>query len=525
MADSALLQFMEKVVVEDARDSIDRPVAVLPAVHDSIEMDHDAIQAIITRYGGSYLRCDAAAPPSIVKGPINGVAANFLTQLCRAHNIKVVFTESNGEIHVRTEDDAAPTGSLPIVLRVLAYLVSADLCRRPLTVLSYPLTGLDERRQGLLWEATLTPSLFPPDNLRTFVPVAGGQVDVTRHCSRPEGGVRYVIRDGELIERGETLRLADSLQEILRSFDQPLVLFLGAGASASCGLPQGNYLRDRALASLVNKPVGSTELLSSFRTWLSRRQRWMTDEEGLPPEVFARTLTLERVLREEFFALSGMPREQSATVTTMQRDCELALDRQPEGRQAIWKLAELLPKLVVLTVNFDQLIEEGMTAERTVVIRKEEFQERRDEILARLRGEPVPLPILKLHGTIEKIDTLIVDINATSRGLPSEVVATLDAMIAEVKCMPWVWIGCSMRDADIAGWLAGKDGVREIQEWWVDPLPPQSALAYANERRRWEWASIQQQLRDRQITETSDRFLSQLAVRAEDLRAKATSAR
>jgi hypothetical protein len=523
MADSALLQFMRRVVTEDARGAADPPLVILPAVHDAMETDHDAIQAIIERYSGSYLRCDNAASAVAVKGPINAVAAEYLRQLCRSRNMNVVFSESNGVVQVRTEEDAPPTGSLPVLLRVLAYLVSGDLARRPLTVLSYPLTGLDERRQGLLWEATLAPGLFPPDTLRTFVPIAGGQVDVVRHCSRAEGGVRYVIRDGELIERGETLLLADSLRMILRRFDQPLVLFLGAGASASSGLPQGNYLRDRALAALVNKPVGSTELLSSFRTWLGMHHRWMSEEEALPPDVFARTLTLERVLREEFFALSGMPIEQSVTVTRMQRDCRLALDRQPEGRQALWRLAELLPRLVVVTVNFDQLIELGMSGAHTVIVRDEEFLERRGEVLARLRGEPVPLPILKLHGSIEAIDTLVADISATKRGLQDEVVATLNAMVSEVGCVTWVWVGCSMRDADVGAWLAGKHGVDEIQEWWVDPLPPRSVQVYAEGRRRWEWASIQQELRDRQITETSDRFLSQLAARAEDLRAESTA--
>ncbi len=136
---------------------------------------------------------------------------------------------------------------------------------------------------------------------------------MARHCGRPEGGVRLVVREGELVERGEALLLDDSLQMILRSTDDPLVLFLGAGSSSSCGIPQGNYVRDRALAMVTGKPIGSSELASEFRRWLETHDRWMVDEEDLSPDAFERTLTLERVLREEFFMLSGLPRNRSTT--------------------------------------------------------------------------------------------------------------------------------------------------------------------------------------------------------------------
>jgi hypothetical protein len=67
-----------------------------------------------------------------------------------------------------------------------------------------------------------------------------------------------------------------------------------------------------------------------------------------------------------------------------------------------------------------------------------------------------------------------------------------------------------MRDADLGTWLAGKSGKTELQEWWVDPLPPKSLNAYAQKRRHGEWAQMDQGLRDRVITETSDRFLAGL---------------
>lgn len=520
---TALLELMEKVLTRHTRDSRDESIAVIPAIHDALDMDHNALNAIVQRYGGIYLRCDDELPldqaPALA--PVNVPLAQYLTELCASRGLHVVFSERDDRVLIDTEDGSEPTGSLPKILRVLSYLVSAVFSGQSLTVLSYPLSGLDEGRAALLWEATMAPSLFPPPGLRTFVPIAGGEVDVTRHCSRQEGAVRLVVRESEVIERWDAPLLADSLQMILRYADQPLMLFLGAGSSASCGLPQGNYLRDRALAAITNKPVGSADLVPEFRRWLTDHERWMTEEESLPLKVFERSITLERVLREEFFSLSGMPREQSVTVQRMQADCKRALDRQPEGRQALWKLATLLPRLVIGTVNFDQLVEDGMTADHTVIVRPNDFTAAKDSILARLRGEDAPLPILKLHGSIDDVGSLVVDIRDTSRGLPEEIADVLNAMIVEVGCMPWVWIGCSMRDADLGGWLAGKSGTTEIQEWWVDPLPPRSVSAYASEQRAWQWATLQQRLRDRQITETSDRFLGHLAERAAILRATA----
>jgi hypothetical protein len=519
MLDVALLAFMEKILSRHYQDVEKQQLSILPAVHDMLEMDYSAIEAIVQRYGGGYLRCDGekTTDKGVVAGSINSNIANYLTELCASRNMKIVFEEVDGRVIVTSQDYAQPTGSLPMVLQVLATLASSAL-DVPLVVLSYPLRDLDEGRAALLWESTLAPSLFPPPRLRTFVPIAGGEVDVARHCSRQEGGVRLVIREGELIERGDKPLLEDSLKMILRNLDDPLMLFLGAGASASCEIPQGNYLRDRALTYVTEKSLGSPDLIPEFRRWLTDHDRWMNDERDLTFEAFERTLTLERVLREEFFMLSGLPRERAVTVGRMREDCQRALDRQPEGRQALWNLPTLLPRLIIATVNFDQLIEDGMDFEHVVVVGREGFQNHRDLMLARLRGESVPVPILKLHGSIDDVNSLVVDFDTATRGLPNEVSDALNAIVREAGCLPWVWIGCSMRDADIGAWLAGKDGIHELQEWWVDPLPPRSVAAYARARRQGEWATIDQKLRDRQITETSDRFLSELVARAESLR-------
>lgn len=520
MPDVALLELARSVVLLHEQREPGESVLVLPAVHDAIETDHLALEAIVSRYGGRYIRCDDdGAELHQARGPIHQVMAKHISELSEQRNLAITFHENDGRVTVAAEGYAEPTGSLPTVLRVLATLASSEL-EAPFVVLSYPLDGLDDERAALLWEATLAPALFAPPELGTFVPVAASRVDVSAHCNREEGAVRIVIREGELIERGPRRLLADSLRQIVDVVDRPLVLFLGAGASATAGIPQGNRVRDTALASLTDRSIGSDELIPAFRQWLTDHDRWMSDERDLPLEVFVRNLTLERVLREEFHQLGGRPRSDSATVKSMERSCGAALDRMPDGRQALWKLASELPNLVVATVNFDQLIEIGMDADHLVVVGEEQFEEHRDLVTARLRGEALPLPILKIHGSIDQVDTLVADLNKTSRGLPTEISATLDAMLAAAPYLTWVWIGCSMRDADIGQWLKSKDGGpgKDLQEWWVDPLPPNSVRVYAQERRIKEWAQMDLSLRDRVITETSDRFLSKLLAHVERLK-------
>lgn len=520
MLDVALLELAQRIVLQHERHLPEDPVLVLPSVHDAMETDHPALEAIVARYGGRYIRCDdEAGELHQARAPINHAMAEHVAQLCANRGLQVTVEDGGGRVTVTADNSAEATGSLPTFLRVLSTLASSEL-DAPLVVLSYPLDGLDDERAPLLWEATLAPEWFAPPELRTFVPIAGGSVNVPAHCNRQEGSVRLVVREGELIERAPQRLLGDSLRQIVDGVDRPLVLFLGAGASASSNLPQGNRVRDTALAALTGRSIGSDDLIPAFRQWLTDHERWMNDERDQTLEVFVRNLTLERVLREEFYQLSGRPRTDSVTVQSMQRSCALALDRLPIGRKALWALAAELPRLVVATVNFDEQIEVGMEADHIVVVGPEQFAEHRDLIVRRLHGEPVPLPILKIHGSIDQVDTMVADINTTSRGLPPEIVATLDAMLAAAPYLTWIWIGCSMRDADLGQWLKSKDGGanKDLQEWWVDPLPPNSLKAYAWERRVKEWAQMDQQLRDRVITETSDRVLDELVSHVQRLK-------
>jgi hypothetical protein len=509
---SGILLAMEQRGEED-------PVDVLPVVHDDLKPEQGLLAAFAERLGGVYVDVDGRSPGA--DGPLNESLAAITERICAESSLPITVTEDAGRVIATSADHEEPTGGVYTALRVIELLVSGEIDRSWVAI-SYPLAGLDTMLARMLWQLTaVTISDAPPPSLGTFIPIAAGDVSVSRHCL-PHAPVRFAVHQGRLIRRGSTTHLEAALDTILTDAELPLVLFLGAGASASAEISLGDTVRDQAIADLTGHDIGSPDLVGHFREWLARHpDRWMEGEQGQTVTSFARSLTLERVLREEFWALSGRPREASRTVVRMRAECDRALDRMPLGRAALHRLADKLPRLVVITVNFDQLIEDQLDHPHQVVAGPDAFEEHRQLVIDRATGQTEVLPILKVHGTIERADTLVADINDTSRGLPRQVVDTFDALLDEVGAVAWVWVGCSMRDEDVKQWLRRRDTAERMAEFFVDPLPGPSLFEYARREREARWALQQQQTLEghRLITETSDTFLSALDLRADVLRA------
>jgi hypothetical protein len=201
----------------------------------------------------------------------------------------------------------------------------------------------------------------------------------------------------------------------------------------------------------------------------------------------------------------------SAAIRRLTTEAATALEWFPEARKALRRLIGRLPRLIIVTINFDQLVEHELTDEHIVVARPEDFDRHRQLVIDRIRDGGGPLPILKLHGTIEHVETLVATIAQTEFGLPREIAETLDAMVAVGdQALTWVWIGCSMRDVDVRIWLGNQDGARDLNEWWVDPLPGQALFDYARYLREGQWAALGNTLTERLITETADVFLKRL---------------
>jgi SIR2-like domain len=427
------------------------------------------------------------------------------------------FDEADGRLRASLPEHPEPSEGLRVLLRLCEVLASAEL-DRPLIFLSYPLGDMDTDVVDVVWEfCGLTLPTSPPPQLQFFVPIAVGDVSVKHHCI-PQNPVRFAVQRGRLIERRAPADLDTAIRNVLLQLDQPMVLFLGAGASASAGITIADPIRDEALRRLVGSRASVDDLLAAFQNYLEREDRWRPGERDLLPDQFRNRLTLERVLREEFHGLGGRSLSLSPSIARISREAESALERLPEGRKALRRLVTRLPRLVILTVNFDRLIEDGLDVDHQVAATPQAFEDHTQVVVDKISGATDKVPILKLHGTIENPDTVVATIDKTEFGLPPQIAATLDAMVAAADGpLTWVWIGCSMRDADLRIWLGNQHGVDQLNEWWVDPLPSEALFEYARFVRERHWATVEHSLKDRLITETADVFLQRLDAHAAGL--------
>jgi hypothetical protein len=511
MSDRTTLGFLEAIAREAELPGIDRPL-VLPAVHDAVGREEPLLDAFAKYHGGILIKLGHRPPGA--PGPLNHARVAIAQAIFGTANLDLRYDEAAGRITASFSRHASPSGGLATALRVAESFASEEI-DAPVVFLTYALDGMDSAVAHAVWDLLgLAISDAPPSALRVWVPIAEGDVDVRRHCT-PANPVRLAVQNDRLIVRGAATAMGSALSSLLLARDQPLVLFLGAGASASAGISMGDAVRSRALQHVTGH-AGSTDMLvDAFRTWVASRDRWRNGEQNLTRSQFVEQLTLERVLREEFHELGGLSRRLSPTVAALTDECNSGLLRLPPGRQALRRLVVELPRLVLATVNFDRQIEDGLGSPHQVISTPEAMTTHRGLICDRLAGNTDIVPILKLHGSIEDPDNLIADIENSELGLPDEVAATLDAMLSPDNVpLTWVWIGCSMRDADLKAWLRRKNGATELREWWADPLPSQSLVSYARYVRAAQWASLEQTLRNRLVTETADTFLPALLDRA-----------
>lgn len=508
------LELLDLVLAEH---DLDRTGArVVPCMHEDLDADKDFLTAAAARFDGVLYDLDADADNwEDPAGPLQDNRAAFLTGMAAsipgALPAALVIEEIDGRVVARIEGHPGPaeTSLLPI-LRAAAVIASADYDAVDITWFCADIDTADAARATLLWALlTANPTDLKIAGPKTIVPMLGRRIDPSIDYLR-EPPVRLIARWDRVLRRSPTI-MNVAMREIAYH-GGPLVLFLGAGASATAGISMGNVYRDRALQELLGDThaTGADDLADRFFDYLHDQRRFLPGEGNRA--AFAQGLTLERVLRETFFELGAKPRTTSATVQELIEECEAALGFMRPGRQAIHALAQSLKgRLVIITVNFDELIETDMTAEHLVCAAPADFEDALDRVRGYLRGEDEPVPILKLHGTISDPGSLIGSIDDTAAGLRDEVRHVLDAILSFAEPMTWVWVGCSMRDRDVNAWLGGL-GRRALDEWWVDPFPGASLDEFVENHRRAGWqAAGGRQLTDRLVIDSADNFLRLLA--------------
>ncbi len=494
------------------------PPRVMPVIYDDFSRDRDLLAQAFRGAGGALFEIDPTetvlpGDPSEELLEATGLA---LKQL--APQLGVVVETGGGEVQVRSEPALSNNPSHNTFLAAIARALSSDFAGYPIVALAFDSDQLDELRRPVLWNLLvhqLPPQL--PSTIGTFVPIVDGQVDYGLHCSGTPS-VRYAVLDDSLRRRGlEQSYMGKKVETLAPDLDHPLILFLGAGASASAGIPVGDSVRNEAIRRLVGDVAGDN-LAEAFRQWVAEHGRMMASESDLTAEQFASRLTLERVLREEFkeLELEGKGRLESATVKELAESCETAAQRFPKGREALRSLASLHPRSVLMTVNFDWQIERDLEADFQVYASQAEFEGAAAHVRRRvLDGDP-EIPILKIHGSIEAPDTLVADLEDTELGLPDAVKAAMEEVFAarERDGLPvqWAWVGCSMRDFDITQWMRGKTET-DLYELWVDPLPGPTIDQFVRLCR----PGILENIDKHRVTELPDVFLPALALRVEEL--------
>lgn len=481
-------------------------LTVIPVVDDELGQDHEVLEQGLRRAGGVYIRARAVADARVL-GTYNRQLAEVVTETFAQSSIgfDIGVVDETTHVAVRRTDRSLPVNDREkLMLAIAAALFSAELSEHSLAAIAWPESGLARPSQDAVWELlTNQVSRRGLGTLRTLVPIAGGSLVPTLHCESVNSA-RYVLSGPKTVRRKSAADLRARLTELVRGQPRPTVVFLGAGASASAGMPLGDEMRDWALDQFFGPGrYSSDELGVLFHQWLVDNERLLDGEEDLRPDDFAISLTLERVLREEFHRVG---RESSLTLARLQRHNELAGGQPTRARRALAGLLRKAHRIVLVTTNFDTLIEEEMGDAIEVFAEDSNFAASSRKVRQYL-ATGGQIPYLKLHGTITDSGSIVADVDSTALGLHTGAAAAIRELLGQDSApTPWVYIGYSMRDPDVTELLAGPEFADGLDEQWVAPIPDDSVERFARVHREARWDS-RPSIRERTVTETADRFL------------------
>jgi len=224
-------------------------------------------------------------------------------------------------------------------------------------------------------------------------------------------------------------------------------VFIGAGASASAGIPCGKAFRNKILRGLYGETSDETTAEEEFR----REFREKIAGQELTLEIIL-SLLRERYGNSAFRVLQG------------------EVGRNLEPPPGYYSLAYLIRHgffKVVFTVNLDELLERALDEEighggYNLICETDRFKSRRPIPIEHLKK---PL-LVKLHGTYTLESTLIVSWEDV-QNLPTEKAEFLDYYASNY---PLIFVGYSGRDPDIGAVLRKSScKPRSRRIFWVSP--------------------------------------------------------
>lgn len=493
---------------------------VVPVLVEDQQVHLDLLRVAFRHAGGVLLHADELADgtPGAEDPTLAAVIKRIVKFPGRSGNIEVdIKRASDGRVTadlVGVADESTNPG-FRTVRGVVTSLFDDALRSNELAAIAYDETTLGVDVKRVLW-GLMTSQLQPLSlgRLATLLVLVGiSQPDYSRHCSGA-GSARFMLDGQGLRRRPSWPTDQHAIRRSLARRDGHAVLFLGAGFSASSGLPLGNDLRDFALSGLVGDEGTYHERAERFRTMVSDHGRWIDEEEGrLTPEDFAGRLTLERVLREE--RTHHAPPETMPTLDYFAAGNTRAAGRRGPSVDALGEIlhaTDRFPRLVIVTVNFDTLIESVAGDVIEVFATEEEFALCPD-YLARYFASGGKVPVLKLHGSIDRPESIVANVDQTLPGLSILRRAALETIRnAGPQRVPWLYVGYSMRDLDLRPLLGQADFAERLEETWVSPFPDAGAVSFSRQGRVAYWQAIgAREFPARIIGETADVFFRELA--------------
>lgn len=459
------------------------------------------------------------------KGTLTADLKQLVDETLAAYGREDLLIEQRGEGIVASTSDgvtaATASEAQRVLLGVLTSLFDQRLHGSALAALVYDESEFDSATADLVWALCarhLTKVAWP--NLKTLLIVARAGAAVPDRHYQGAASARYVLNGDSLDVRRSWETDNTDLQAISQS-DGRLVLFIAAGFSMSSKtdrdepLPMGNELRDRRLRRLMHDTAGGDDLARRYLRYCKERGALLPGERHLTEAAFAAGLTLERVLVDE---LKDPPDDLGPTLEEFSAEVQEAHNRPGLAVEALCDLLQKTSRRVVLiTVNLDDLIERQCPDRVETVISEADFETAAARI-ERYWADGGPVPLLKLHGSLEDPATLVASVHSVELGLSDAKIAALDAALLapDGHRTTVCYIGSSMRDRDLNQLLGLRRYAERLDEWWIAPTIAQSVREFIEtyRHRRWQVAGVPSQPEAHCITLIADDFLGALAAGA-----------